>query len=133
MIHLKLNLITLFLGLFTVVTSCSVFNKSEGRVIKGNYDVIKIENVNNRTPKLVCIIYDKQKSIPISYAIVKVDETKIEGVTKDDGTLEMDVPEGKYTITVMNGANTTIKTKLINFKPNTKTEIKFNLGTTYIY
>lgn len=133
MTNLRLNNIVIFFGLLTVITSCSVFKKSEGKIIKGNYEVIKIEKVNNSTSQLVCIVYDKQKNVPISNASVQVNELKVGGFTKNDGTLDLDIPAGKYTITVANVGNTTIQTNLINFKPNTKTKINFKLGTTIIH
>ena len=118
--------------LLTVITSCSSAKKMEVKVIKGNYEIIKIEKVSS-TSRLACIVYDKEKNVPISGAVVLVNELKIGGFTKNDGTFELNIQAGKYTVTAMNAGNTTIQTKLINFKPNTKTGIRFKLGTSTIY
>lgn len=133
MTQLKLNIIALFWGLLTVTTSCSICKKSEGKKIKGGYNVIKMKKTNNGTAQLVCIVYDKEKNIPIPKASVQINELKIGGFTKNDGALGLDIPPGKFTITVVNVGNTTIQTNFIKFKPNTKTEIKFQLGTTIIH
>jgi hypothetical protein len=134
MINLIIKNIVIILGLLMVISSCSTFKKSEVKIIKGNYEVIKLEKVNNNiSSNLICIVYDKLTNDPISYAYIEVNELKIGGFTNDDGIIELNIPKGKYTITVMNGANTNIKTKHINFKPNTITKIIFRLGTVIIY
>jgi len=66
-------------------------------------------------------------------ASVQVNELKIGGFTKNYGSLELNVPIGKYKITVVNVGNTTIQTTFIKFAHDTKTEVKFKLGTTIIH
>ena len=126
MATLKLNIIVFF-GLMTIILSCSTLRRKE-IVIKGNYKITKVEKVNNNTSKLVCIVYDKETGALLPNAVVQVNELNIGGFTKEDGTLELDIPAGKYTIKVTNLGNTDMKTSFIRFVSNTKTEIKFNLG-----
>jgi hypothetical protein len=129
----KLQIAVLFIGLLTIITSCSGFKKSDYKIIKGNYQLIKTDKLNDSTTQIVFFIYDKRTNTPLSNAFVHINELNTGGFTQFDGTLVLDLPAGAYTITVGNTGNTTIQTNLINFKPSTITEIKFELGTKIFY
>lgn len=119
--------------IFVCFISCFNLKKNDGKVIKGSYDIVKIEKTQNEKAQLVCVVYDKIDNTPIPYAGIIIDNLKLAGFTNNDGRCEFELSGGRSTVTVFNAGNITIKTKPINFKPYTKTEIKFLLGTAIIY
>jgi len=82
MINMIIKNIVIIIGLLMVINSCSTFKKSEVKIIKGNYKVIKLEKINNNiSSNLICIVYDKLTNDPISYAYLEVNKLKIGGFT----------------------------------------------------
>lgn len=120
-------------SIFFCFISCSILKKSDGKVTKGSYDIVKIEKTDNEKAQIVCVVYDKKNNTPIHDAAISIENLKLAGLTKNDGRCEFESSGGKSTVTVVNVGNITINTKPINFKPYTKTEIKFSLGTAIIY
>ena len=128
---IELNVIIFFGSI--VMISCSILKKSDGEIIKGNYEIVKVEKINDNKCQLVCIVYDKKNNVPISNATIHINDLNLGGSTKNNGIIEIEIPAGKYIVTAMNVGNTTIETNSIEFKPSTQTEIKFELGTTIIH
>ena len=121
----------LFVGLLTIIASCSSFRKLDGERIKGDYKVFDIVRDDNKS-NVVCIVYDKKHNVPITGAILQVNELKVSGLTNSNGIFVLNIPVGNFTISVLNVGNTTINTDLIKFKPNIKLQIIFHMGSTNI-
>jgi hypothetical protein len=128
----KLFLFNYSIFLFFLI-SCSILKKSDSKVTKGNYDIIKVEKTDSEKAQIICVVYDKKNNAPIVDAAISIDDLKLTGLSKTNGRCEFEVTGAKSVVTVINVGNITIKTKPINFKPYTKTEIKFLLGTAIIY
>jgi len=120
-----------------MLMACTVLKKTAdeggGGNIKGKYKIIKTEEVNNNgKSRIICYPYDRQTNTLVDIATVQIIELKLEAILYD-GISDFEVPPGRYKITVNSFGYTDIQTRFIHFKPNTKTEIRIELGTYWIH
>ena len=119
--------------LFLVTVSCASTKFFQRNPIYGSsYKIISVTEAENIKPQLHCFAFDINDYKPCAFAnvILTSDDfvLKINEITDRYGNLELDMPAGKYKLEVHMLGNESVIIREINFKPYTRTEIKFDLG-----
>lgn len=105
------------------------------KVVEGSYKIVKQEpHESGGNALIVGVVYDKKEENPIKGAIVQIEKINKGVFTDDLGNYALEIPNGGlYEIQVVNVGNTTLMTKSLKLEGNTKMEIVFYLGTTWIH
>ena len=142
---MKRNVI-MFLSVFLVAASCAT-QKSKSRevyeekyyIYRGNYNINSVTKTDSEIPQLHCSVFclddleEPYNNWKPCYATVTLTHYGSNGmltsVPNIDGYVEFKVlPVGKYKIEVEYVGFETIEISNIDFKPYTRTEIRFELG-----
>lgn len=104
-------------------------------VVEGSYEVIRQEKyeVGGENALVVGSVYDKRTGTPLGYTSIHIKEIE-KGVLADTlGRFSFEVPSGIYKIEVSMVGNSVLITEPIKLESDTRTEIRFNLGTVVEY
>ncbi len=109
------------------IINCKNNNSKYRSKVAGNYIVTKQSEKSDSTI-INCVVYSKFWNEYLKFALIKIDGGAKFGVTNDSGRASFTVKPGRHQLEVTCSGNTTLKTRKLLIKKNSKTSILFNLG-----
>lgn len=127
--NLKLSANVLFLFF---ICSCRLFYSGSTDKVHtdGRYSIIGTSNGDLRDSCMIKgFVFDRRTNSPLAYTYIFIPELKRLSETDTSGYFWLIFPPGHFTIEAKRVGNYTLETDTLEFKPNSITEIKFELGS----